>query len=161
VLTHLFDQRIDELADRIRQYRLARQQHGWDRGRVTVTLHTFIGETLDEVRRYAQQPYCNYLRSNFKLLKNLALSRGLDADLSRISPSHLDEMLNHIFEKFLGDRSLLGTPETCFELLEQLAQRGVNEVACLVDFGPDPQQIRAHLPHLSELNFQAAKLLIE
>lgn len=158
VLTHLFDQRIDELAKRIDIYREARRQHGWnpDEGKVTVTLHTFIGPTLDDVRREAQAPYCQYLKSNFSLLKGLAVSRGVDVDVSQLDDSQLDQLLAYLFDKFLGDRSLLGTPQTCAKLIGQLAEVGVNEVACLLDFGIPTDKILDHLPQLAALNRQLA-----
>jgi len=158
VLTHLFDQQVDELANRIAVYRDARRQHGWSvgDGKVTVTLHAFIGSTLDEVREQARRPYCQYLKSNFSLLKSLALSRGVDVDISQLPEQQLDEMLNFLFEKFLGDRSLLGTSETCCQLLEQLEKIGVDEVACLVDFGISPDEILSNLPRLAAVNRQFA-----
>lgn len=158
VLTHLFDQQVDELARRIAIYREARRLHGWDAaaGKVTVTLHAFIASTLDEVREKAKQPYCQYLKSNFSLLRNLALSRGVDVDLSELNEQQMDELLDYLFQKFLGGRSLLGTPETCRQLLDELAEVGVNEVACLVDFGVPPEQVLPNLSQLAALNRSTA-----
>jgi hypothetical protein len=61
-----------------------------------------------------------------------------------------------VFEKFLGGRSLLGTPETGETFLQQLAQIGVNEIACLLDFGPAVEDILAALPSLGELKRRVA-----
>jgi natural product biosynthesis luciferase-like monooxygenase protein len=153
VLTHLFDQRIDDLAEKIAVYRQARAAQGLDpaAGAVTVTLHTFIGETLDDVRRHAGRAYCSFLKDNIALLKTLAFSRGKQADFSQLPPEQLEEVVQAVFEKFLGGRSLLGTPETCLAMSRQLAGIGVNEIACLLDFGPSPAAIRSTLPHLHRL----------
>lgn len=158
VVTHLFDQRIDDLAEKIALYRAARGKSGLDppAGNVTVTLHTFIGETLDEVRRHAGGPYRQYLRENMGLLKNLAFSRGMNMDVASLPPEQLDEVLTLICEKFLGGRSLLGTPDSCFELARQLAEAGVDEVACLLDFGPAPEAILGTLPHIARLRERCA-----
>jgi natural product biosynthesis luciferase-like monooxygenase protein len=158
VLTHLFDQRIDDLAEKIRRYRAAHARYGWppDSANVAVTLHTFIGTTLDEVRCHAGQPYCRFLRDNLGLLKNLAFSRGMQVDVSSLPPDQLDEVITLIFEKFLGNRSLLGTPESCLAMAQQLAAAGVDEVACLLDFGPSPDAIRQMLPRIAQLRDQCA-----
>jgi natural product biosynthesis luciferase-like monooxygenase protein len=153
VVTHLFDQGIDDLAEKIEVYRDSRSRHGFDpgAGNVTVTLHTFLGETLDEVRRHAGGPYRQFLKENLGLLKNLAFSRGMKIDVSSLTSAELDELLSAVFEKFLGGRSLLGTPDTCFEMARQLAEAGVDEVACLLDFGPAEDAILQMLPQLAEL----------
>ncbi|QEG40704.1 MupA/Atu3671 family FMN-dependent luciferase-like monooxygenase [Roseimaritima ulvae] len=153
VLTHLFSQDVDQLAENIRLYRKTRQQHGWpaNTGRVSVALHTFVAPTLEEVHRHAKQPYCDYLRANLGLLKNLALSRGRQMDLDALSPEELDDMLQWAFDKFVGGRSLMGTPESCGRLADELARIGVTEVACLMDFGPDPEVILTHMSELAKV----------
>jgi NAD(P)-dependent dehydrogenase (short-subunit alcohol dehydrogenase family)/acyl carrier protein len=46
---------------------------------------------------------------------------------------------------------LIGTPESTVGLAGQLEKIGVDEVACLLDFGPDKQLILNYLPHLNRL----------
>jgi natural product biosynthesis luciferase-like monooxygenase protein len=156
VVTHLFDQRIDDLAEKIALYRAARSKHGFDpqTGTVAVTLHTFIGRSLDEVRAAAGGPYCRFLRENLGLLKSLAFSRGMKVDVTTLPPADVDDLLAATFEKFLGGRSLLGTPDTCLEMSRQLAAAGVDEVACLLDFGPAEPAILQMLPQIAQLRKQ-------
>ena len=158
VLTHLFDQRVDELAARISIYRQAREQAGLDpeAGQVTVTVPTFIAPTIEQVREHAQAPYCQYLKSNFALLKSLAVSRGIDVDVTQLDDRQLDQMLDYLFEKFMNGRSLLGTPAACRDVLVQLAGVGASEVACLLDFGLPASTILEHLPQLAELALPVA-----
>jgi phthiocerol/phenolphthiocerol synthesis type-I polyketide synthase D len=153
VITHLFDQQVDQLAKKIALYRQARVDSGRSArgGTVTVTLHAFMGETLDDVREHARMPYRNYLKSNLSLLKNLAISRGMDVEIDRLGEEQIDQMIDFMFEKFLGGRSLLGTPESCLEMARQLSEIGVDELACLVDFGPSTERILGSLPHLAAL----------
>jgi natural product biosynthesis luciferase-like monooxygenase protein len=158
VLTHLFDQRIDDLAEKIRHYRAAHARHGWppQSARVTVTLHTCIRATLDEVRTDAGGPYRRFLKDNLGLLKNLAFSRGMNVDMAALSGDQLDEVLTVIFDKFLGERSLLGTPDTCLAMAQQLASAGVDEIACLLDFGPTADAILRSLPQIAQLRARLA-----
>ena len=78
----------------------------------------------------------------------------------RAPPAELDELLNAVFEKFLGSRSLLGTPETCLEMSRQLAAAGVDEVACLLDFGPAEEAILRMLPQIAHLRERCAAAVV-
>ena len=152
LLTHLFDQDIAALAANIALYRQAGAKNGHPPGQVTVTLHAYLGADLETVREQVRHPYCNYLKANLPLLKGLSYSRGSAVDLASLSPTDLDQMTERIFEKFFSEgRSLLGTPESCHSLVEQLYLSGVNEIACLLDFGPHPDLILQTLPHLNRL----------
>jgi natural product biosynthesis luciferase-like monooxygenase protein len=163
VLTHLFHQDIHDLEHKIRIYRQARSEagHRQDDGRVAVTLHTFLGESIDEVRRDAGEAYCDYLRSNLGLLKQLAFSQGKSMEVQSLPRAELDQMLRWLLEKYVGGRSLMGTVETSFQTCRELSRIGVTEVACLLDFGPDTEAVLANLPRLACLNREVAALSVE
>ncbi len=153
LLTHLLDQDEQQLAEKIALYRKARADHGWDpdAGIVTVMLHAFVGTDADAVREQARIPYCQYLKSNIGLLKGLSQSRGRNVDVSSMPERELDEFVNFLYERFATERGLIGTPESCFPLVERLHGIGVNEIASLLDFGPDVDLILSNLRHLSRL----------
>jgi len=153
LLTHILDQEIEQLAEKIALYRRARDESGFDpaSGQVTLMLHTFVGADVELVREQARRPYCEYLKSNIGLLGGVAESRGRKIDLARLSDSHLDEFVNYLYDRFASRRGLIGTPESCLELIRQFEQAGVDEIACLLDFGPDRELILDYLPHLNRL----------
>lgn len=153
LLTHLLDQDETVLASRIALYRNAREAAGFDpaTGIVSLMIHTFVGSDADTVREQARGPYCNYIKANINLFKGLAQSRGRDADLSSMSPAALDEFVNFLYDRFAAERGLIGTPESCAPLAARLEQIGVSELACLLDFGPQVDQILSNLPHLARL----------
>jgi phthiocerol/phenolphthiocerol synthesis type-I polyketide synthase D len=153
LLTHLFDQGVEELAEKIALYRQARADGGHDpeAGRVAVALHTYVADSLEDVRKNAYEPYCNYLKGNLKLLEKLAQSRNIPIDVKTLTADQLDEVIEWVFEKFVRQRSLMGTPESCRELVTRLAEVGVQEIACLLDFGPAPKVVLESLPKLREL----------
>lgn len=159
LLTHLFDQSVEELAEKIALYRQARSDNGWDpnSGRVAVALHTYVAGSFDEVRRNAREPYCKYLKGNLKLIEKLAQSRNIPIDIKSLTPTQLDQVLDFVFEKFVHQRSLMGTVESCTELLTRLADIGVQEIACLLDFGPAPQVVLDSLPKLRVLKDRFAQ----
>ena len=160
VLTHLFNQDVEELEKRVRVYRDALRQSGHDDAdaRVAVTLHTFVSDSIEAVRRDAGEAYCDYLRANMGLLKQLAFSQGQSMDIESLPKAEMDQMLHWLLDKFIGDRSLMGTVETCLETCRRLAAIGVTEVACLMDFGPETDVVLGNLPILGELNQQVCKL---
>ncbi|MBD2385060.1 type I polyketide synthase [Cylindrospermum sp. FACHB-282] len=153
LLTHLLDQEVETLAEKIALYRHSRASHGHDpdTGIVSLMLHTYVGADFETVREQARKPYCNYLKSNIGLLKGLAQSRGHDVDITTLPESDLNEFVNFLYDRFATSRGLIGTPETCLKLLEQLDRIGVDEVACLLDFGLTKELILGHLPDLNQL----------
>jgi phthiocerol/phenolphthiocerol synthesis type-I polyketide synthase D len=153
LLTHMLDQGIEELTDKVNLYRQARATHGHkpEDGQVTVMLHTLIGKDVNVVREQVRAPFCEYLKSNTNLLKELAYSRGRNIDITALPPAELNDFVNFLFERFFTTRALMGTPETCLNLVNQLRLIGVNEIACLLDFGIENELILENLPYLNEL----------
>ncbi|MGK7875120.1 MAG: type I polyketide synthase [Xenococcaceae cyanobacterium] len=155
ILTSLLGQQsIEDLQQKIALYRQTRSQHGHnpDTGIVSIMLHTFVGEDLNTVRDMVRVPYCKYIKSNFDLFsQGLPQSRGYSPDKVKMSDKDLDEFVNLLFEQFASSRGLIGTPESCLTLIEQLDRIGINEIACLLDFGQSQELILEHLPELNKL----------
>jgi phthiocerol/phenolphthiocerol synthesis type-I polyketide synthase D len=153
LLTHLLDQTEEELARKIGLYREARHRAGFDGpgGIVTVMLHTFVGADAEKAREQARDPYCEYLRNNIGLLNGLARSRGQQVDVGAMNPADLAEFVAFLYDRFAATRGLIGSPESCLPLLRRMEHSGVNEVACLLDFGPEAELILENLPQLARL----------
>ncbi|XYI02585.1 amino acid adenylation domain-containing protein [Sorangium sp. So ce1128] len=153
VLTHLLGQRVEDLAAKIRVYREARAAHGHDprAGRVTLMVHAFLGEDRDEVRERIRAPFTRYLRSSVGLVETLIQSLGLPVDRQAMTERDLDEALAHGFDRYFETSALFGTPESCARLVERLQAIGVDEVACLIDFGVDTDAALGGLRHLHAL----------
>jgi len=66
-----------------------------------------------------------------------------------------EALLDHAFERYWRSSALIGTPERCMGLVAQLAEIGVYEIACLIDFGIPGDQVLAHLPDLHRLTVLA------
>jgi natural product biosynthesis luciferase-like monooxygenase protein len=54
--------------------------------------------------------------------------------------------------RYLDGCSLIGDPGSCAEVLDAFGEAGVTEVACLVDFGPSPDEVLATIRRLAALN---------
>ncbi len=153
LLTHMFNYDLDGLAANIDAYRTAYRESGRaDAGIVTVMLHTFLGEDLESAREQARGPYCRYLKANSHLfLHGLSHSRKSDVDISQLSDSDLDEFVNHICNQLFSSRALIGTVDSCSEIVRGLAGIGVDEIACFLDFGMDAETVLDGLPVLNRL----------
>ena len=144
VLAALVGYSPEELADQIRRYRRARAAagHDPDRGIVTIVVHTYVGTDNAEVRERVREPMTNYLKTYLKQFQRLALE-----------PTHATErdardVAALAFEHYFDSSTLLGTPNKCARIADAVARCGVDEIACLIDFGLDADLA---LPRLAQL----------
>jgi alkanesulfonate monooxygenase SsuD/methylene tetrahydromethanopterin reductase-like flavin-dependent oxidoreductase (luciferase family) len=98
-----------------------------------------IGENLETVRAKVQQPFLKYLKTSVNLWRHGAES------LDDLSQEEQRELLAYAFERYFQTSALFGTPESCLEKVERLEEVGVNEIACLIDFGIDTDSVMASL----------------
>ncbi len=176
VLTHLLGQKVEEVGEKIALYRKARAEAGHPgRGTVTLMLHTFVGPIGDEVRETVRRPMKEYLRSSVSLIKEAswtfptfkqraaASGRTLAEEIESggLSDADLDALLDHAFERYYETSGLLGTPDTCRAMIDQLKGIDVDEVACLLDFGVPSEKVLAQLPHLLALKDATSAPAIE
>jgi natural product biosynthesis luciferase-like monooxygenase protein len=165
VLTHLLGQSVEELTEKIRLYRQARAEAGFDpaQGHVTLMLHTFVGDSDNEVREIVREPMKDYLRSAMKLVLDFAWSFPAfkrpggsdsnpdDIDLKSLTEEESETILDFAFDRYFETSGLFGTAETCAKMIDQCKTAGVNEIACLLDFGVETEKVMAGLPLLKEV----------
>ena len=159
VLTSLIGLTPEVLAERIALYRASRAKAGHDpkTGQVAVMLHTFVGDDLAKVKEKVRAPFCDYLRSHTELLTSLARSLHHEFDEKSFAKEDLEELLMMEFERYFQSGSLLGTPESCLDMVHRLRGIGVDEVGCLLDFGVDVPSVMDSLQHLAELRRLAVR----
>ena len=63
----------------------------------------------------------------------------------------VDATLEASFEKYFHMGSLMGSYEKCLDTVSEMERIGVDELACLVDFGLDPGIVSAGLENLNVL----------
>ncbi len=147
ILTALLFQPIEELAEKIALYRDSRAKHGHDpeAGHVTLMLHTFVGEDIEVVRNQVREPFTEYLKNSVDLWRQD--SKNLD-DLTE---KEREDLLAYAFERYFQTSALFGTPDTCLARVTRLKEIGVNEIACLIDFGVDMDAVMEALYSLKRL----------
>ena len=164
VLTHLLGQTFEEVQEKVDAYRQARREAGHEgEGTVTLMLHTLIGDSMEQVEEIVRQPMKDYLKSamflvkgaawNFPTFKKMSEETGksLDEFFETMSDEDMDDLLEFAFQRYFRTSGLFGTPETARETVAKCKQIGVDEIACLIDFGIDTQIVLDHLPHLNRL----------
>lgn len=164
VLTHLLGQSIDEVADKIRIYRDALREAGHDPDSRTVTLmlHTYIAEDREKAREIAREPMKDYLRAAAGLIKQYAWAfpafkrpKGVEnpfqIDLGALSAEELEGILDFAFKRYFEDSGLFGTIEDALARVEQVKRIGVDEIACLIDYGIAPELVLEGLRPLAEV----------
>ena len=164
VLTHLLGQSIAEVGDKIALYHAALREAGHDPADFTVTLmlHTYLAESREEAQRVAREPMKDYLRSAAGLIKQYAWAfpafkkpQGVDnafqLDLGSLEDEELEGILDFAFERYFNDSGLFGTVEDCVARVEDLKRIGVDEVACLIDYGIPVRQVLDGLRPLAKV----------
>jgi amino acid adenylation domain-containing protein/natural product biosynthesis luciferase-like monooxygenase protein len=145
VLTHLLAQDVAALQNNIEHYRLG----AGSQGTVSLMLHTFVAATLAEAEAVAREPLKHYLMSSVDLARSVfgqTASDGLDDDLNYLADRGL--------ERYMHSASLIGGVQDCVERARSLMNIGVNEFACLIDFGVSSEKVLQSLDHLDQVRRQ-------
>ncbi|WP_408891267.1 MupA/Atu3671 family FMN-dependent luciferase-like monooxygenase [Myxococcus faecalis] len=153
VLTHLLGQNLTELAKKVRIYReaWAAAGHGPGPGHVTLMLHTFMGEDVDDIRQKVNAPLRQYLKSSIGLLRSVIGPLPHGGELEALSEADVDQLLAKAIDRYFNQLGLFGNVESCLPLIDRLRELGVDEVACLIDFGMDVDATLAGLETLNAL----------
>ncbi|MBD0688852.1 MupA/Atu3671 family FMN-dependent luciferase-like monooxygenase [Streptomyces sp. CBMA123] len=158
LLTHLIGQDLDQLRDKIALYRKARADHGHQPqgGLVSLMLHTHLDADGGTAELRSRGPFREYLRSAVVLERKSAtgggtISGGHQIPDEEIPGDLIDELVDVTYERYLRQGSLIGSPAECAPMVDRLARIGVDEVACLLDFGLTGSEILGGIEPLIEL----------
>jgi natural product biosynthesis luciferase-like monooxygenase protein len=150
LLTHLLGHSVEQLTEKIERYRRARRDAGHPGdGHVTLMLHTFVADDTEAVRELVREPLCRYIKSSFDLLSGLGEAIGRTGDFRDLPPDELDALVRQAFDRFFDTAALLGSPEKCADMIDRLKAIGVDEVACLIDFGVEHDRVLTALDGLA------------
>ncbi|MEV8129127.1 MupA/Atu3671 family FMN-dependent luciferase-like monooxygenase [Streptomyces sp. NPDC085944] len=136
----------ERLESNIANYRDARAKagHDPDAGVVTLGLHTYVGEDEAATRALVSEPVRRYIDTFLTQKTNDAASTAMTA-------AEKQEMAKLVAEDFYQRRSLLGTREKCATVVHRAQNMGVDEIACMVDFGLPFDTVLDALPELDRL----------
>jgi natural product biosynthesis luciferase-like monooxygenase protein len=162
VLTNLLVMKPEQLVENVAIYRKAWTDAGHGgAGTVTLMLHTFVGPDVEAVRSKVRGPFLEYLKTSTDLISKMrweltAFAKGDDRkeqpasqmNLADLEPEELGVIMEHAFERYFKTAGLFGSPASCMATVEKLKQFGVDEIACLIDFGVAADDVLASLPYL-------------
>lgn len=145
ILTMLQGIDFDELGDKIKIYRDARHACGFDpkAGKVTLMLHTLVHEDLTRVEAAVREPFKQYIKS--------ALSGHIEGMKERPTQQEINKIVDYSYQRYFTTGALFGSVEDAKQVVKKAMQVGVNELACLMDFGVEPSLVMESLPYLNAL----------
>jgi natural product biosynthesis luciferase-like monooxygenase protein len=165
VLTNLLVMSRAELATNIALYRESFKASGRPgEGHVSLMLHTMVGSDEGELRETVRGPFLEYLRTSTDLINKARWELTAFAkpqlqhdatngarDLAELTSEEMDAIMTHALERYYTTAGLFGTPRSCLAKVDELRDIGVDEIACLIDFGVRTDTVLASLRHLDAL----------
>ena len=154
---------LKELVRKSKIYRDAIQTHHGRRGHITLMAHTFVGENDDEIKTIAHPAMAEYLKVNIEMQKvhsdktrddqgSLRRTSWVKPELSSFSDQETEIMVEfQVRNNLRSPLSFIGTFDHCAQQAERLSENGVDEIACLIDFGIGFNDVMASLRRLSRL----------
>lgn len=140
---------LKELETKIKAYREAYKKHGHSLGNdnVVLMLHSFVAKTKEEAVSIAKEPLKKYLGTSIKMSKK---AKGEFLESQTHEEANMVEFLEYVTDQYIRDFSLIGSPKSCQKILQEASNTGVDEIACLVDFGVDYDRVMQSLEFLTE-----------
>ena len=164
VLTHLLGQSVEEVAGKIKLYHAALRAAGHDPAdfKVTLMLHTYLSDSRAHAEEVARGPMKDYLRSAAGLIKQYAwafpafkrpkgVNNPFEVDLGGLDDEEMEAILEFAFQRYFNDSGLFGTVDDAVARTEELKRIGVDEIACLVDYGIEADTVLESLKPLAEV----------
>jgi natural product biosynthesis luciferase-like monooxygenase protein len=146
IVTALLFQKVEEFAEKVASYRDARRGAGHaGPGQVTLMLHTFVGKDGATAKETVREPFKHYLESSADLWQ------VGDARLKELPARKKADMLEFAFERYYQKTGLMGSVESCAEMVQAVHKAGADEIACLIDFGLPFRTIMDGMQHLDAL----------
>jgi natural product biosynthesis luciferase-like monooxygenase protein len=133
------------LAEHVAEYRATFQG---DRPHVTLMAHACVADSLADALRAVERPLIAYQGQFLDLHQ-----RGHDAsvDGEPLTEEEKYELARYAARKYATERGLIGGPDEVTARLHDLASIGVDEIACLVDFGLAPAVVEDTLRRLAKV----------
>ena len=151
IFTMLYGYDLQALSEKIRAYRAAREEAGYDpaSGIVSLMLHTLVHEDHDKVEQAVEKPFKAYLKSSV----DAHVKAGLGSESGAAEPSETDKanMLEYAYRRYCRTGALFGSVDEARSVVDEAINAGVNDIACLMDFGADYSLVKQSLPYLKTL----------
>lgn len=150
IFTMLYGNNLDAMAKKVDVYRRARESVGLDpnAGTVTLTLHTLLLNSVQEVQDAVRGPFRQYIKSSLDAHMQARVDQG---EANVLSEHEKEKMLDYAYQRYFQTAALFGSVADGRAFVNQAKSVGVDEIACLVDFGVDYEVVKRSLPYLAKL----------
>ena len=153
VLSALINFGPKDLEKRIQIYREARASVGLkpESGIVSLMLHTYVDESLERAVDRVRPALTEYLKSFVS--QHQTANNSTDDKVKTLNSlgNDSDDFVDMVFARYIKTSSLIGDPEHAKTVLSNFKSMGVDEIACLVDFGLKKEDVLNSLRLLSTL----------
>ena len=152
VFTMLYGINLEALSKKISLYREAREEagHDPDSGIVSLMLHTMVHRDRQTVEKAVEEPFKSYIKSSMNAHVKAATDGG-SRDAAALGEAEKSKMLDYAYQRYFKTGAVFGSVEDGRKMIDDAIRAGVNEIACLVDFGVDYDLVMESLPYLNEL----------
>jgi natural product biosynthesis luciferase-like monooxygenase protein len=149
VFTMLFGIDLEGLARKIEVYRKGREEAGLDPGAgvVSLMLHTFLHKERAAVEAAVEAPFREYIESAM----NAHMKAGMGNDAGAIGSAEKAKILEYSYRRYYKTGALFGNVADGKRIVDEALRAGVNDIACLLDFGVEYPIVKNSLPYLKEL----------
>ncbi|MBT5062871.1 MAG: LLM class flavin-dependent oxidoreductase, partial [Verrucomicrobia bacterium] len=86
-----------------------------------------------------------------KTALNAHLKAGVVGGSGEVNEEEKSRMLEYSYERYFRTGALFGAPEDARKVIDESIEQGVDEIACLVDFGVDYSLVLESLSYLKQL----------
>jgi natural product biosynthesis luciferase-like monooxygenase protein len=143
---------LNEFIRRSQIYRDAIRTHHGRRGHITLMVHTFVAESADAIERIAKPAMAEYINVNIGMQQDHDAGGREDRGFTRLREREREIMIRTQVQKDIrSPLSFIGTLDHCARQAESLKENGVDEIACLIDFGIGLNDVMSSLGRLSLL----------
>jgi len=149
IFTMLYGVSVEMLAEKIKLYRQALKKAGHQKGTVTLMLHTLVYPDLKAVQNAVEAPFKDYIKSTLHLHYNAMLDAGVENE--QLSEADQAFLLEFAYARYFNEGGLFGPVEHVKSMVDRVIAAGVDEIACLVDFGVDYQFVFKSMQYLRQL----------
>ena len=152
IFTMLNGVNFEMMGKKIALYRSGRKEAGYDpeSGIVSLMLHTLVHESRAAVEAAVKQPFKEYIRSS--LQAHMQAHREESGDAARdISEGENEKILEYAYQRYFKTGAIFGSVNETRHVVDQAIAIGVNDIACLLDFGAEYSFVKDSLPYLRRL----------
>lgn len=143
---------LAEFIRKVKIYRDAILAHHGRRGHVTLMAHTFVAEDRDAIATIAEPAMASYLKINLQMQKDHSAGMREERGFMQLGDRESKFIIRTQVNNDLGSPlSFIGTLDHCAQQAERFSEYGVDEIACLIDFGIGFEDVMASLRRLSVL----------